>query len=238
MRREGHHYTFEVTARTSHRLDGSMGIIRAVATPWIYVFTRAWIWGRFDAEVQYRRDGSLRTLASGMSVWIPPFRVVEWVFPRGTTHLEWVAFRGLDPTTYGGVARAQAWEGHPPKMASNLTSGDRSTIDIERCSSIDPRVAWVKSVLDQSFADTVSVSDLAQQCRVSREHLTRCFRQQVGLSPQEYLQQLRLEDALHHLQFMGGQVTDVVLASGSGDISNFYHRFRSAYQRPPAAFRP
>ncbi|MBQ7840709.1 MAG: helix-turn-helix transcriptional regulator [Lachnospiraceae bacterium] len=53
--------------------------------------------------------------------------------------------------------------------------------------------------LRRHTATISGIGQLAAACHVSQEHLTRCFKKEIGQTPLQYLTRLRLENALFYL---------------------------------------
>lgn len=95
---------------------------------------------------------------------------------------------------------------------------------------------YAKTQLDSTYMQNISICAIANALHINRRHLTMIFRKAYGLSPQEYLMQLRLEKAKEFLH-SGYSVTDAASLSGFSDISNFSRRFSAYYGTPPSFFR-
>lgn len=89
-----------------------------------------------------------------------------------------------------------------------------------------------KKMIDEARSNDSSIARIAARLRVSNAHLSRQFRRDYGMSPREYLHQLRIADA--PLQLARGEaITDVSLDSGYGDLSRFYKQFAKATRTSP-----
>lgn len=78
---------------------------------------------------------------------------------------------------------------------------------------------------------------LRELCRVSPAYLARKFKQELGVSPTEYLNELRLRRAALLLRTTALEVIDVAQECGFENLSYFYRLFRTRYGCPPKAFR-
>ncbi|MDQ6773926.1 MAG: AraC family transcriptional regulator [Candidatus Dormibacteraeota bacterium] len=72
---------------------------------------------------------------------------------------------------------------------------------------------------------------------VSRGHLARALRRHRGLTPAQFITQLRLRRAALLLEITRTPVGEVALESGFDNISYFHRRFRERFGRTPRAFR-
>ena len=78
---------------------------------------------------------------------------------------------------------------------------------------------------------------LARALCVSESTLQRLFRRRTGMSPHEYLMQLRLEKAAALLLGSELAVSEVASECGFSDSNYFCRRFRRYAQMPPSEFR-
>lgn len=99
------------------------------------------------------------------------------------------------------------------------------------------RVARAVALLEASFAATIDLEGLAAEATTSKYHFLRVFRRVVGMTPYQYLLQLRLRHAAVALATRPGRILDLALASGFGDLSGFNQRFRASFGLTPRAWR-
>lgn len=83
----------------------------------------------------------------------------------------------------------------------------------------------------------VDVAALAERMGVSREHLSRAFRQALGVSPSEYLIQQRLRMAAQHLRTSDAKLETIARLSGFSGANYFVRAFKKHVGVTPAAFR-
>jgi AraC-like DNA-binding protein len=90
-------------------------------------------------------------------------------------------------------------------------------------------------IIDEHTGNS-SIARIAARLGVSNAHLSRQFRRDYGMSPREYLHQLRMADAPLELA-RGGAITDISFDSGYGDLGRFYKQFRKATGTSPGICR-
>lgn len=71
----------------------------------------------------------------------------------------------------------------------------------------------------------------------SREHLSRSLKNYYGVTPSEFIADLRLEYAVNLLLTSNLSVTDICFESGFENLSWFYKQFRQKYGETPADYR-
>ncbi len=94
-------------------------------------------------------------------------------------------------------------------------------------------IAW----LDDHFADEVCWEDLADHFSLSLRTLHRQLKQSTGLTPQRYLNRLRLIKARHLLRHSDESVTDIAYRCGFGDSNHFSTLFRREFSWSPRDIR-
>ena len=91
----------------------------------------------------------------------------------------------------------------------------------------------VQYVHSRGFAERITVSQLARAIGVSRPHLTRAFKQEVGATPAQYLRNWRLRLAKGMLEGCRLSVKEVVASVGGGDVSHFSRDFKRLFGTSP-----
>jgi AraC-like DNA-binding protein len=88
-----------------------------------------------------------------------------------------------------------------------------------------------------SFADKVTLDDLARVACLSPNHLLRGFRNLFGVSPHQYLTGRRMEEARRLLRATGMPVTEICLAVGFESLGSFSSLFRRENGLSPELWR-
>jgi AraC family transcriptional regulator len=87
------------------------------------------------------------------------------------------------------------------------------------------------------FAASVQVKDIASQVGVHPVHLARAFRAHFGLSPVEYIRQLRINLAESLLADSQVSLGEIAQQTGFSDQSHFTRTFRNEVGLTPARYR-
>lgn len=93
------------------------------------------------------------------------------------------------------------------------------------------------ALMRERLGEDLGVAGLARVLGVSREHLSRIFRQRTGLPPAAWLRRARIEQAVRQLRSPGARIGEVALACGFKTASHFVTAFRAATGRTPGAYR-
>ncbi len=99
---------------------------------------------------------------------------------------------------------------------------------------------FVREAMRQMDADCASVrgiEQLAEESRVSFAHFTRCFREETGVSPMQYLQEARIRKAITLLLNTGKSVEEIAAETGFSSGNYFGKVFRHHMGISPSAYR-
>ena len=98
-------------------------------------------------------------------------------------------------------------------------------------------ISEVTAYILEHFRDPeLNASSIAQQFFVSREHLSRTFKNYTSESISHYITDLRMQEFRYGLM-MGKSVLDACLASGFSNYSSFVKSFRKLYGITPVEYR-
>lgn len=99
-----------------------------------------------------------------------------------------------------------------------------------------PEVRKAVRMLQDRFAECVPLEELAAAVGLSKFHLIRLFRKQVGFSPHAFQLQLRISRARQMLAD-GTTLADVADACGFADQAHFSRCFKNAVGYTPGTFQ-
>ncbi len=102
---------------------------------------------------------------------------------------------------------------------------------------LDPRLQRAVQHLKQDLSCTPSLSELAAVSFLSVSQYKALFKQQLGMSTGQYLQQLRMEKARSLLAFTDIPITIIAERVGFQNASAFSRRFRAHFGLPPRRLR-
>lgn len=92
--------------------------------------------------------------------------------------------------------------------------------------------------VEEGYASTLTVADLAAASRMSERSLFECFRREFGQTPMEYVRRFRLERArealLRGIPGDGTTVGEVAASHGFGHVGRFAADYRSRYGESPS----
>lgn len=100
-------------------------------------------------------------------------------------------------------------------------------------SPLEPLLAW----LEDNYAQPFDLATLAQRVHCSTRTLLRRFREQVGMSPNDYVQRLRIASAQEALGDPSRSLERIASDVGYADRASFARLFKQVCGETPGAFR-
>ena len=91
--------------------------------------------------------------------------------------------------------------------------------------------------IELHIEDGVTVSELTNICHKSPEHISRSFKQHLGMSPSAWINQQRITRASLLLSSTNREILDICYSIGFQSPSYFYRVFRKATGLPPKEYR-
>ena len=98
-------------------------------------------------------------------------------------------------------------------------------------------VRTAMAYLHEHYAESIARRDIAQHIGITEDHLTFCFRQELGTTPIEYLQRYRINQAKSLLKESQQTITQIALNVGFSESGYFSRIFRRETGMSPEAFR-
>ncbi|RTE67171.1 AraC family transcriptional regulator [Amphritea opalescens] len=102
---------------------------------------------------------------------------------------------------------------------------------------LDRRITTARGYLEQHFCERVSRQQLAAIANLSTRQLSELFRQQLGMTPQQYQIEKRMQYAWQLLEQQHLSVQQVADACGYSSLAAFSDRFRKHFDISPSYFR-
>lgn len=91
--------------------------------------------------------------------------------------------------------------------------------------------------IHENFAEAISRREIARHVGITEDHLTFCFRQELGATPIEYLQRYRIKQAKQMLKESQRSITEIAMNVGFSDSGYFSRIFRRETGQSPEAYR-
>ncbi|WP_260294733.1 AraC family transcriptional regulator [Sedimenticola hydrogenitrophicus] len=102
---------------------------------------------------------------------------------------------------------------------------------------LDRRIEAARAYLDQYSDRPTSLTRLAAVANLSTRQLSELFRRQLGMTPQQYLLEKRMQRAWQLLEADELDIQQIAERVGYGSLSAFSDRFRKHFGHSPRYFR-
>jgi transcriptional regulator GlxA family with amidase domain len=101
----------------------------------------------------------------------------------------------------------------------------------------DPRIRKAIGYLRENAGTDLDMNRLAEQCGLSRAHFFALFHRCTGVTPNVYLNVLRMETAIDDLSSSTQSLTDISYALGFSAPAHFTRFFRQNLGITPSEYR-
>ena len=98
-------------------------------------------------------------------------------------------------------------------------------------------VKRAKKFIEDNYSSPITVTDIAAHLRIDRTYLYRLFMSCEGISPSDYLRDVRLSAAARMLENESVSIGMVATNTGFCNISYFYKRFNEKFGMSPKQYR-
>lgn len=98
-------------------------------------------------------------------------------------------------------------------------------------------VALAQHFIKHNYRESITLDDLAEVSHVNKYYLAHLFKQQIGVSPIEFLNQERITAAKDLLETTNFTITQISESTGFSSQSFFSQAFRRETGMTPSAFR-
>lgn len=103
-----------------------------------------------------------------------------------------------------------------------------------------PHHPYVKAAMErieQDFAEALTIERICRSLGISRAYLHELFRADLGVSPMEYVTDVRLERSRQMLLYSDESVSEIALACGFNSIAYYSYVFKKKTGSSPTDFR-
>jgi transcriptional regulator GlxA family with amidase domain len=101
----------------------------------------------------------------------------------------------------------------------------------------NPLIERAQHLIRENISSRLNLSGLARALSVSERTLFRRFRLVTGITPNEYLQKIRIASAKSSLEFTEDSIATIAACAGYSDRAFFSQVFREHAGMTPSAYR-
>lgn len=204
----------------------------------------------------FTREGVTHTVKSGEIFVIPPFVQTYYEADKENPwHYQWIGFESDQPLPEALVKNHIIKFKNAGKIfedmerCRNMSTGQTAflsskiwelmavILEAERDETADNDfVQKAIQCMHSEYMYDISVAGLAKRFNVDRCYFSSLFSENVGISPSQYLINLRLEKAADLLAGHKESVSVVALSVGYSDIYNFSKAFKKKYGVSPKKY--
>ncbi len=91
--------------------------------------------------------------------------------------------------------------------------------------------------IEKNYFKNYSVSTLADECHISESRLYHLFQKEMGTSPNQYRNNIRIEKAVQDIRRGNKQIHTIAYENGFNSVSYFYEVFKAYTGLNPAEFK-
>lgn len=99
------------------------------------------------------------------------------------------------------------------------------------------RIKQMLKFMHAHYHEPIQLSDISAVVSISKSECNRCFQKMIGMTPFDYLKQIRLEQAIKLLQNTNLSMSDISSACGFNTLSYFGKLFKQYKGISPKKFR-
>lgn len=102
---------------------------------------------------------------------------------------------------------------------------------------MDPRIQIVRSAIEKDCRRAWTITALAKLVNLSPSRLRHLFKAETGITPNQFLKEIRLGEAEELLRTTFLRVKEIMNRVGFLDESHFGHEFKRVYGKSPSQYR-
>ena len=180
--------------------------------------------------------------------FLPPSQWRTWLtWPKiapgwMSVHLQSEAARASLLVRFQEVVQlAAGYRPHREPLALNSLEAVLMTcheqVVLQHGQGFDPRIGRVLDFICRHLDRSLPVEELARQCNLSESRFAHLFRQQMEMTPAQFVERQRIERASEMLEHTGYPISEIARQVGFENAFYFSRRFKKATGQSPRDYR-
>ena len=205
------------------------------------VISNGWFIGKSISEnpkIEARTTLGIKPLSANMVLYAPPFSAPDLYLHPGELELEFVVTKTSPPPNMPDYACTFLLDNNQDiiSLSKDLFDGKRinPVYNLNYDSEVSSLALRAKKILDTTYQDPVKISDVAKKLKTSPAVLTRYFKHSYNITPIQYLNELRVKDALLIILGEKRGVLEASVDLGFNDQRQLYENFKKLFKHPPS----
>ena len=99
------------------------------------------------------------------------------------------------------------------------------------------KIKAILSYVEQHYSENIGVEEVAELCFYSKSYFMKFFKESMGMSFINYLNDYRLETAANKLRATDDNILEIAIACGFNNLSYFNRSFKKKYKFTPGKYR-
>lgn len=111
------------------------------------------------------------------------------------------------------------------------------TIEKTEPKNINKAVAFIKHYINQNYRESINLDTLAEAGHINKYYLAHTFKKDMGFSPIEYLNRIRIREAKILLDTTDYSIAEIAEITGFSSQSFFAQAFKRSTSQTPSKYR-
>lgn len=113
----------------------------------------------------------------------------------------------------------------------------RSLLSERRKSPLSASVSLAKNYIDNNYSKNITLEQLEDRSHISKFHLSHLFKEELGVSPINYLNEVRFNRAIELLENTNFSIIQISDNTGFNSNHYFSRKFKERYNLSPKEYR-
>ncbi len=135
----------------------------------------------------------------------------------------------------GLISRAESWDKLKDVFVTNLSELFHRSFG--NSTNLSPRIARAVSIIEKNYMNPLTLVSVADDLHVNPEYLSRSFKKEVGINFNNYLNNIRLQQALALLRNPQILISEIAIETGFQTPAYFSKCFKASFGMSPQEWR-